>query len=90
MVVLASNSCWNLLNFRTALLSGLQEAGYRLVAFVPHDSHADELARRGVEVRPVRFVRSAMNPLSNATLLVRYLQMLRALRPAAFCGFTIK
>lgn len=90
VVVLASNSCWNLLNFRTALLRGLQEAGYRLVAFVPLDAHAGELARRGVEVMPLTFMRSAMNPLSNATLLMRYVRMLRALRPAAFCGFTIK
>lgn len=90
VVVLSANSCWNLLNFRGALLKALQEAGYRLFAFAPLDEHAGELARRGVEVQPVPFVRAAMNPLSNVVLLARYVRMLRALRPAAYCGFTIK
>jgi glycosyltransferase involved in cell wall biosynthesis len=31
-----------------------------------------------------------MNPITDARLLIRYILMLRALRPAAYCGFTIK
>ena len=88
--MLASNSCWNLLNFRTALLRGLQEAGYRLVAIAPFDAHADALAQQGVQIMPLTFVRSAMNPMSNVSLFARYVRLLRTLRPAAFCGFTIK
>ena len=90
VVVLSTNSCWNLLNFRASLLEGLKATEYRLVAFVPLDRHADELARRGVEIRPVPFVRSTLNPASNFALLYRYVALLRALKPAAYCGFTIK
>ncbi len=90
VVVFSANSCWNLLNFRGGLLSGLNEAGYRLVAFAPADGHAEELRRRGVELIPLPMARSAMNPLGDAGLLVRYVRALRALRPAAYCGFTIK
>jgi len=90
VVVLSANNCWNLVNFRGPLLTGLQAAGYRLVAFAPLDSHADDLRQRGVEVQPVPIARSGMNPLIDARLLVRYVRMLRKLRPAAYCGFTIK
>ncbi len=90
VVVLSANNCWNLINFRGPLLTGLQAAGYRLVAFAPLDSHADELRRRGVEVRSVPIARSGMNPVTDVRLLIRYVRMLRALRPAAYCGFTIK
>jgi glycosyltransferase involved in cell wall biosynthesis len=90
VVVLSANNCWNLANFRAPLLTGLQEAGYRIVAFAPLDSHADDLRRKGVEVRDVPIARSGMNPIIDTRLLIRYVRMLRALRPAAYCGFTIK
>lgn len=90
VVVLSANNCWNLANFRAPLLTGLQDAGYRIVAFAPLDSHADDLRAKGVEVRDVPIARSGMNPIIDAYLLVRYVRMLRALRPAAYCGFTIK
>ena len=90
VVVLSANNCWNLANFRAPLLTGLQDAGYRLVAFAPVDAHAEDLRRKGVEVRAVPIARSGMNPITDARLLIRYILMLRALRPAAYCGFTIK
>jgi glycosyltransferase involved in cell wall biosynthesis len=90
VVVLSANNCWNIANFRAPLLTGLQDAGYRLVAFAPVDAHAEDLRRKGVEVRGVPIARSGMNPITDAGLLIRYIRMLRALRPAAYCGFTIK
>jgi glycosyltransferase involved in cell wall biosynthesis len=90
IVVLSANNCWNLVNFRAPLLTGLQDAGYRVVAFAPIDSHADDLRAKNVEVLDVPIARSGMNPIIDARLLIRYVRMLRALRPAAYCGFTIK
>ena len=88
--MLSANSCWNLLNFRGALIDGLQAAGYHLAAFAPADPHAEELRRRGVEVHDMPMERSGMNPLADVRLLLRYLRVLRSLGPAAYCGFTIK
>ena len=90
VVVLSANNCWNLANFRAPLLSGLQDAGYRIVAFAPLDAHAADLRAKGIEVHDVPIARSGMNPLTDVRLLIRYTRMLRALRPAAYCGFTIK
>lgn len=90
VVVVSSNSCWNLVNFRGGLLSSLSDAGYHLVAFAPLDEHADELRRRGIDVWPVPLTRSGMNPVADARLLLSYLRGMRAFRPAAYCSFTIK
>jgi glycosyltransferase involved in cell wall biosynthesis len=89
-VVLSANSCWNLLNFRDALITGIQDAGYHVIAFAPADRNADGLRRRGVELRDMPMARSGMNPLADARLLFRYLAALRRIGPAAYCGFTIK
>jgi glycosyltransferase involved in cell wall biosynthesis len=61
-----------------------------LIAFAPLDEHADELRRVGVSVYPVPIARSGMNPIADARLFLRYFRALRKLRPAAYCGFTIK
>ena len=90
VVVLSANSCWNLLNFRAALLNGLSDAGYRIVAFAPLDEHANALLHRGVELRPIPFARSGMNPIADLALVFRYVRALRDVRPVAYCGFTIK
>ena len=89
-VILSANSCWNLLNFRKALIAGLQQAGYRVAAFAPADEHADALRSRGVEVHDFPVARSGLNPVADARLLLSYLTALRRIRPAAYCGFTIK
>lgn len=90
VLVLSANSGWNLLNFRGALITGLQAAGYRLVAFAPADAQAEQLRRRGIEPYDMPMARSGMNPVADARLLSRYADALRRIRPAAYCGFTIK
>jgi glycosyltransferase involved in cell wall biosynthesis len=90
LVVLSANSCWNLLNFRAALISGLKAAGYRIAAFAPADANADGLRRRGIDVHDMPMARSGTNPVADARLLFRYLGALKRIRPAAYCGFTIK
>jgi glycosyltransferase involved in cell wall biosynthesis len=90
LVVLSANNCWNIAHFRGALLTGLIDAGYRVAVLASLDQAADDLRQRGVEVRGLPITRSGMNPLTDGRLLISYLRELRALRPVAYCGFTIK
>lgn len=90
LVALSANNCWNLVHFRSGLLAGLQEAGFQPVALAPPDAEAATLVARGIPVVPVRIARSGMNPLADGRLLLQYVRLLRSLRPAAYCGFTIK
>lgn len=90
LVVLSGNTCWNIAHFRPALLNGFTDAGFRIAVLAAPDRHIDQLRARGIEVRPMPMTRSGMNPLAEARLLMRYFRELRALRPVAYCGFTIK
>lgn len=90
LVVLSANSCWNIAHFRAALLTGLADAGYRIAVLAAPDKDVDRLRARGIEVRSLAMARSGTNPVTDALLILRYLRELRALRPIAYCGFTIK
>ena len=90
VLVLSANNCWNLAHFRKGLIERLTGAGYRIVVLAPLDDDAERLRERGIEVRGLSLARSGMNPLADARLIWRYVRELRAIRPAAYCGFTIK
>jgi glycosyltransferase involved in cell wall biosynthesis len=89
-VVLAANSAWNIVNFRRALVEGLQAAGWRVVALAPDDGNAAAVTALGAEFEPVLIDSSGMSPLRDARLFLDYLATLRRLRPQAFLGFTVK
>jgi glycosyltransferase involved in cell wall biosynthesis len=88
--VIAANSSWNLVNFRENIIVALQQRGFRVVAIAPLDAHSPRLAERGMEYYPLDFRSAGISPLSDARLFLKYLALLRAIRPALFLGFTIK
>jgi glycosyltransferase involved in cell wall biosynthesis len=90
-VVVAANSSWNILNFRTGLIRGLTAAGYEPVVIAPYGS-TSEARRRGLDVEwiAVDLERSGLNPFSDLALILKYRKILSRLEPAAFLGFTIK
>lgn len=89
-IVLAANSSWNLVNFRVNIITALRDAGFRVVVIAPRDAHSAALAALGVEFHPLDFRSAGISPIADAVLFWRYWRTLRATRPAAFLGFTIK
>src|SRR4030095_14767182 len=89
-IVIAANSTWNIVNFRTGLIDGLLEAGWRVVALAPDDRSAAALEQLGVEFVPIRIDSSGTSILRDGRLFLDYLRVLRRLRPHAFLGFTAK
>lgn len=90
-VVLAANTSWNIVNFRAGLIRALREAGYEPVAVSPAEhGRANPLFELGIAHVPIAIDRSGINPVGDLALLLRYRRILKALRPAAFLGFTIK
>jgi glycosyltransferase involved in cell wall biosynthesis len=89
-VVVAANTSWNLVNFRGNIIAALVDRGFHVVAIAPEDDFTDQLKRMGVEFHPLAFRSSAISPVGDAGLFLRYLRLLRAIRPVAFLGFTIK
>ena len=90
-VVLAANSAWNVLNFRSGLIRALEANDYGPVVVAPADSAIEErLAELPIERVPIRIERSGVNPVADLRLLLSYRKILKGARAAAFLGFTIK
>lgn len=89
-VVIAANTSWNLVNFRGNIISALQQLGFHVVVIAPSDSQSERLAAMGVEFVPLEFRSAGISPASDWALLLRYVALLRRIRPQLFLGFTIK
>jgi len=89
-IVFAANSAWNILNFRMNIVRSLKAEGLTPVALVPPGDGEAELNRAGVRVHTLPMSADDTSPLSGFMLVVRYIQALRQIRPAAFLGFTPK
>jgi glycosyltransferase involved in cell wall biosynthesis len=85
IIVLGADSSWNLVNFRGALVRGLQQAGYRPVAVAPlYPAAEDRMAKLGIE----RIAVPVHRPPAEFRLLKEYRNIFSQLRPAAVLGFT--
>ena len=90
-IAIAANSASNILIFRRELIEAIRGAGFEPVVIVPPDpATEDRMAALGAHRVPVPMSRSGLNPFADLALLRSYRSVLKALRPAAFLGFTIK
>ena len=89
-VVIAANSAWNIVNFRSGLIEGLRAAGWRVVALAGDDGTAAALDGLGAEFVSIRIDSSGTSVFRDARLVLDYARILRRLRPRAFLGFTVK
>lgn len=89
-VVISANTSWNLVHFRGNVIASLRQHGFHVVAIAPRDAHSDCLAQQVDEYLPLDFQSSTISPLHDGKLLIRYVDLLRRVRPLLFLGFTIK
>jgi glycosyltransferase involved in cell wall biosynthesis len=90
-IVIAANSAWNILNFRSGLILALKAAGYEPVVIAPVDPASEgRIAELGVERISIDIDRSGLNPIADFRLLLAYRKILRRLAPIVFLGFTVK
>ena len=90
LVVISANSGWNILNFRRPVIAALREAGWAVVVLAPADEASEEIRALGVQFVPIRVDSSGTSIARDARLLIGYRRSLKALRPDAFLGFTVK
>ena len=89
-VLLVSNTCWYLYNFRLPLIRDLRDRGYRVALVAPHDPYTALLQEEGFTVHSWLVARSSVNPLAEAYALVDLLRIYRREQPDLVHHFTIK
>lgn len=89
-VVIATNTSWNIYNFRAGLVRSLTANGYEVVAVAPPDAWSHRLQELGCRYVPLAMDNKGVSPRRDLTLLLNYRRLLAAERPVAFLGYTIK
>lgn len=89
-IVISINTAWNIYNFRSGLVKALIEHGYEVIAIAPGDDYVPRLKQIGCKFVALPMDSNGTNPARDLMLLVRYYRLLRALRPVAYLGYTIK
>lgn len=88
-VMMSVNAAWNIVNFRLGLISGLQRAGYEIVAVAPHDEAVPRL--QGL----CRYIslgmdKQGMRPDRDLVLCWRFWRLMREVKPDIYLGYTVK
>jgi glycosyltransferase involved in cell wall biosynthesis len=90
-VIVSANRAWFIVNFCTRFIFALREAGYEPVIVAPSDPALSPRIRElGIEHFDVPLDRSGVNPFADLRLLAAYRRVLKAVRPVAYLGYTIK
>lgn len=89
-LVLSINSAWNIANFRSGLIKGLQADGWEVVAMAPRDEYVSRVEALGCRFVEITMDGGGTNPIKDLHLYRRYKKLLTVERPDVFLGYTIK
>lgn len=89
-VLIALNTTWNLVNFRSNLIQALLGAGYEVVAVAPPDVYVERFMGIGCRYVPLPMDNKGTHPGRDLLLLWRFYRLLRRERPEVYLGYTIK
>jgi glycosyltransferase involved in cell wall biosynthesis len=89
-VMISVNAAWNLWNFRSSLIRAMIDAGYEVLAVAPSDEYAERLESLGCRFIHLSMDNKGTHPIRDATLFLRYCQIMYSQRPDVYLGFTVK
>ena len=89
-IALAANDSWNIVNYRAGLIRSLQDAGYDVAVIAPEGEHGAAIRSLGVDFYPMAMRPRGTSPAADLVVLMNFWRRLKAIRPAAFLGFTAK
>jgi len=89
-IVIASNTSWYIVNYRSNLIRALMRTGYDVTAVAPSDEYSASFLEIGCQYRPIAMDNKGTNPVKDFRLLLDFYSCFREVRPDCFLGFTIK
>ena len=78
-IIITANTTWNLVNFRSGLISKLVENGFEVIAVSPEDGYRDRLERLGCRYVPLAMDNKGTHPVHDFQLMLGFLKVF--LRP---------
>ena len=84
------NTSWNIYNFRSGLIRGLQKSGFEVHAIAPEDSYSIQLTALGCVFHPVKMRNTGSNPIHDLDLVKQIYDLYRAIRPTVVLHYTVK
>ena len=89
-LIIALNSSWNILNFRSGLIRALVAEGYEVVAVAPDDAYSARLSELGCRFVALPMDNQGTHPLRDLLLFIRFWRLLRRERPDVLLAYTVK
>ena len=89
-ILILSNSCWNIFNFRYPLIKNFIKKKYEIYIIAPEDKYLQKLTYLGIKVIPNQLNPSGLNPISEFRTLFKYFIKIKKNKPDLILTFTIK
>ena len=89
-IVIALNSSWNIINFRSGLIKALIAEGFDVIAVAPEDKYTQLIQEMGCKFVSIPMKTQGKNIFLDAYLLLNYIKIFHREKPDALLTFTIK
>ena len=89
-LLLSTNTAWNLINFRSAVITALKAAGHDIVCAAPHDDFVPKVEALGVSFIDFPMDSQGTSPVKDFGLFLRYRRIMREQGIDAYLSWTPK
>ena len=89
-IIISANTSWNIINFRSTLITTLVAEGFEVIALAPYDNSVESLREIGCQVKDLPIDARGTSVKKEILLFLRYLNYFRLEKPDAYLAFTIK
>ena len=89
-IVVSSNTCWNIYNFRLNLIIDLLRKNYKVIIIANIDETSALLKEIGCEILSLKFSRKRKSIFESISLFFSYYFFLKKIKPQVFLSYTIK
>lgn len=89
-ILISINSSWNIYHFRAPLIRALQADGHSILSAAPEDAYTERLKAIVHSHYALPMDNAGTSAWQDAQLFVRYLRLLRCIRPDILLTYTIK
>lgn len=90
VILISSNSCWNLYNFRKDLISTLNTNNNQIIIVAANDNYKNKIVSDGVIFFPLHIKKNKKSILSDFICLLQYIYVNLKYKPNYSLAFTIK